>query len=522
MLEKPARLPVQQLVILSICRFAEPVVLTSILPYLPEMISYVGVQKDDIAKWVGITSAVTAAAQAAMAVPWGTASDYMGRKPIILLGLTCTMVFSVLFGFSQNLPWLIVSRGLLGFMNGNVGIIRTMVAEMVPHKELQPRAFSIMPLVWTLGGIFGPAFGGALARPAEKHPELFGDSEFLKKFPFVLPNLASACIFIVGIATGFLFLKETLKSKKDRPDYGLALGQLLISPCTGQRRENNPRVEDDERRALLGDGNGLAAQNGHKKQAKRPVWRQIFTPQSNLVLLAYALLAMHTFAYDSLLPVFLYYPVQEIDGNPDVHLPFKFVGGFGVDSQTIGIFYAIIGIIGMVTQFLVFPAVAKRYGALKCSKAISLIYPVLYLVTPFTALVPASLRKFSVFLVMLTKLAASIFAFPCITILLTNSASSLSVLGTLNGVGTSVSALGRAAGPAIVGWAFSFGVKRGYVIIPWWTLCLIGAISAIPVFSIKETDGFEDKDDESEEDQPQESENGSNGGTYGAVSNGRS
>jgi hypothetical protein len=26
-----------------------------------------------------------------------------------------------------------------------------MVAEMVPEKELQPRAFSIMPLVWSIG-----------------------------------------------------------------------------------------------------------------------------------------------------------------------------------------------------------------------------------------------------------------------------------------------------------------------------------------------------------------------------------
>lgn len=35
------------------------------------------------------------------------------------------------------------------------GIIRTVVAEMVPQKVLQPRAFSIMPLVWTIGSILG-------------------------------------------------------------------------------------------------------------------------------------------------------------------------------------------------------------------------------------------------------------------------------------------------------------------------------------------------------------------------------
>lgn len=170
------------------------------------MIEYVGVRKNEVAKWVGISSAVASACQGLMAVTWGTASDSAGRKPIILFGLTCTMILSVIFGLSQSLTMLVVTRGLLGLMNGNVGIIRTMVAEMVPEKELQPRAFSIMPLVWTIGSIFGPAFGGALANPAEKHPGIFGGSTFLKKYPFVLPSLAASCFFVVGITTGFLFL----------------------------------------------------------------------------------------------------------------------------------------------------------------------------------------------------------------------------------------------------------------------------------------------------------------------------
>ncbi len=87
-----------------------------------------------------------------------------------------------------------------------VGIIRTMVAEMVPQKELQPRAFSIMPLVWTIGSIFGPSFGGMFAKPTENLPWLFGNSKFFAKFPFLLPNLVAAALFIVGLSTGLLFL----------------------------------------------------------------------------------------------------------------------------------------------------------------------------------------------------------------------------------------------------------------------------------------------------------------------------
>lgn len=166
----------------------------------------------------------------------------------------------------------------------------------------------------------------------------------------------------------------------------------------------------------------------------------------------------------------------------------------------------------MFIQFLIFPKVARHYGVLYTFRVVVVAYPILYLVTPFTVLVPEFFRHVTVFLLMLAKLACVIFSFPCSTILLTNTASSLRVLGTLNGVGVSISAIGRAVGPAIVGSAFTFGVKRGYVIIPWWILTLLGILSALPAFWIVETDGFvpgreDDSDDETEE-QPEEARNG--------------
>jgi MFS family permease len=82
-----------------------------------------------------------------------------------------------------------------------------MVAEMVPEKELQPKAFSLMPLVWSVGSIFGPAFGGFFAKPAQQFPGLFGNSEFFKKYPFALPNIIAAAFFLVSMTTAALFLK---------------------------------------------------------------------------------------------------------------------------------------------------------------------------------------------------------------------------------------------------------------------------------------------------------------------------
>jgi MFS family permease len=88
-----------------------------------------------------------------------------------------------------------------------VGIIRTMVAEMVPEKELQPRAFSIMPLVWSMGSVLGPSFGGFLAEPAKQYPDVFGNIDYFKKFPFALPNLVATIFFLISVMSAAFFLK---------------------------------------------------------------------------------------------------------------------------------------------------------------------------------------------------------------------------------------------------------------------------------------------------------------------------
>ncbi len=174
------------------------------------MIESFNVPKNKVAYWAGVTSAVFSLCQCLTGIIWGRASDKFGRKPVILAGMVCAMTTSVFFGFSTSLAWAIVARAFAGLGNGSVGIIRTTVAEMVPQKELQPRAFSIMPLIWTIGSIFGPAFGGALANPAERHPEVFGNNKFFKMYPFALPNMVAGVFFLIGLVTGILFLKVRL------------------------------------------------------------------------------------------------------------------------------------------------------------------------------------------------------------------------------------------------------------------------------------------------------------------------
>jgi predicted MFS family arabinose efflux permease len=490
--------------------------LTSVFPYLPEMIQSFNVPPDQIAQWAGLTSAAFSLSQCLTAIAWGRASDRFGRKPAILLGLTCTMVTSVLFGLSKSLPWALVMRSLQGACNGNVGIIRTMVAELVPQKELQPRAFSVMPLVWTIGSILGPTFGGATVHPAERYPSLFGKSRFLQAFPFSPPNLLNAVLFLIGIVVGFLFLQESLETRRHKRDYGRMLGSALTRSCSRRKRSKpNWGLEADETEAFLSRNDGSGSElsspvgKGQRSVPYKPVgYREVFSPQSNINLAAYTLLAMHAVAFDQLLPVFMHHPAQDIH-SPDVHLPLKFAGGFGIGSGRIGVLFTIYGVYGMFTQFLAFPPLARRYGVLNCLKACSLTFPLIYLAVPFTSLLPTSaLQQAAMVALMLMKGWCAVFAYPCTTILLTNSAVSLRILGTLNGVATSISAIGRAAGPALAGLTFTVGVDAGYVIVSFWMLAAVAILGAIPVFWLVEMEGFggdeDDSDDSEAEDETED------------------
>lgn len=528
------------------------------------MIRSFDVPQKEVGTWVGLVSAIFSFCQCLTAVPWGNLSDRVGRKPVILAGTFMTMFFSTLFGLSKSLKMAIITRAFLGLGNGNIGIIRTVVAELVPERELQPRAFSIMPLMWTIGSIFGPAFGGALANPAERHPKLFGNIQFFKNYPFALPNLVSAVIFVVGITTAFLFLRvshqfaaypfsticivkrtisntkqETLESKKDKRDYGLVLGDMITNSCSGKRHKSSKQSQkiDCETTPLLSNKPDSPESDDVKATKKtkesKPSWSQVFTSQSILILISYGFLSLHNLAFDAVVPVFLNHPVTDIRSNPDVNLPVKFTGGFGmgklshiipprthpyreiyvmltilpllIDPQAIGFLFMVNSLVGMVVQFTVFPPVAKRFGVLTCYRVAAYIPPIVYLLTPFAVLLPTEMsRQIALITLVGAKLAAIIFAFPCSTILLTNAAPTLKVLGTLNGVATCVSAIGRGLGPACLGSLYSAGVKWGYVILPWWILAFVTILGAIPIFWIVETDGFAGHDQQEQIDEEEE------------------
>ena len=195
----------------------------------------------------------------------------------------------------------------------------------------------------------------------------------------------------------------------------------------------------------------------------------------------------------------MHHPPQPLD-SPSVSLPLKFAGGFGIDSRRIGAMFTVFAVSSTLCQFFLFPPLARRLGVLTCLRTAFHIFPLVFLITPFTSLIAdPTTKQAAVVVLLIIRGLCGTFAFPTSTIMLTNSASSLRVLGTVNGIATTVSAVGRAAGPAISGGLFTWGVKHGYLIVPFWALAGIGIAAAIPTWWLVEGAGFGNDDDDDDD-----------------------
>lgn len=128
-----------QLAILTIARLSEPLTQTSLQAYMFYQLKSFDPSLADsaIATQAGLLQGSFTAAQFVTAILWGRVadSDWGGRKMVLLIGLLGTCLSCVGFGFSRSFLQAAIFRTLGGALNGNVGVMRTMVAEIVREKK---------------------------------------------------------------------------------------------------------------------------------------------------------------------------------------------------------------------------------------------------------------------------------------------------------------------------------------------------------------------------------------------------
>ena len=461
--------------------------------------------EDKIALYSGMLITAFAFAEFSTGMIWGRISDKIGRKKVLIMGLIGTALSMTCFGFATNLTTAVIARALGGLLNGNVGVLQTTVAELVKKKEHQPRAYSIMPFVWCLGSIIGPALGGALAMPCDSYPTLFHKGSIFDTYPFLLPNLVCVVILLFGIVTGILFIEETHPVLKDKPDHGRKLGEFLAHRvCGGVFKSDALTYNMDEKTSITYDDppdyksteSSPRLSSTHAPPSATDLDTEAVTEKLNygltktfsrqiiFVIIGYGILAFHSVSYDAMMPVML----SEEPSTTTPELPFKFIGGFGLSTKSIGFMLAVQGVYSMIAQLWLFPFIVKRLGTLTAFRMVLFVWPLLYFVVPYIVLLPAGLQSVGIYAALLIKITFHVIAFPAVAILLANSVPSKAVLGTVNGVAASTACLCRAFGPTISGSIHSAGLRVGCSGSAWWAAGIICAIGAIESCFIEEID----------------------------------
>jgi MFS transporter, DHA1 family, tetracycline resistance protein len=121
---------------------------------------------------VGLLLMSYSAMQFFFAPMWGRLSDKIGRRPVLLISLTCSAIGYTIWGMSGTLAMLFVSRIIAGFGNANLAVAQAYIADVTP-EEHRAQGMGMIGAAFGLGFVLGPAIAG-ISTSIGVHPNILG------------------------------------------------------------------------------------------------------------------------------------------------------------------------------------------------------------------------------------------------------------------------------------------------------------------------------------------------------------
>jgi MFS family permease len=155
---------------------------------------------------------------------WGSLSDRIGRRPVLMIGLFGSFVFYLVFAYAtmaKSFAWLLVSRVGAGIAGATIPTAQAYIADCTP-PEKRARGMALIGMAFGMGFTFGPLIG-YLAIPSGE-----GD-------PGPLPGYAAAGLSGLALLAAMFLLPESLRRRVAEPRRGLVPWQgiriVLASPA---------------------------------------------------------------------------------------------------------------------------------------------------------------------------------------------------------------------------------------------------------------------------------------------------
>ncbi|KIJ65124.1 hypothetical protein HYDPIDRAFT_111019 [Hydnomerulius pinastri MD-312] len=436
-------LPWRQLATLLVIQISEPLTSQVISPFAPQLIRDVGVTNGDEAQvgfYVGLLHSLFFATEALTIFHWSRISDRIGRKPVLLIGLFGLSISMYCFGLAKTFWGLILSRCFNGALNGNIGVMRSMIAEITDSTNVA-EAFAYLPFTWSAGTTLGPLIGGSLSHPAERFPSLFGNLDFFKEYPYFLPCAVPATVSALCWATTYIFLDETVKTStpvtklfRPRKESGSPASSVTDSPISSSSSVSSDGIQPDN--------------------SDKPLpLRGVLVPRVILASSSYAAIALVDIAFRTVQPVYYATPVS--------------MGGLGLDTPTIGTILAVLGMGIGVCQIFFFPRLYYLMGPRNLYMFCVFTYlPMIALFPILNSMAREQGLSSSVWVCICLQVATTIlasFAYGVTPIYINASAPNKASIGATNGFAQTLVSIMRAIGPAAANSAFSISMENNYM-----------------------------------------------------------
>ena len=172
-----------------------------------------GLTEQSAGIYAGSLSATFMIGRAFSSYTWGWVADKYGRKQVFYYCYLLCTIFSLGFGLSTSLTMIAINRFFLGLFNGTAETVKTMCFEIADgDEELQKLVTGFVLSMRSFSIFLTLLISGIISDPVKQFSDWYISThytEFLTKYPYILPNVVGALICLVGFLTALLGLKET-------------------------------------------------------------------------------------------------------------------------------------------------------------------------------------------------------------------------------------------------------------------------------------------------------------------------
>ncbi|MEX2368593.1 MAG: MFS transporter [Balneolaceae bacterium] len=182
---------------------------------------------------IGLLYSVYSIMQLIFSPVWGSLSDRIGRRPIMLLSTFGAVIAYIIFGLADTLMVLFLSRIVAGIMGGNISTAQAYIADVTSTAD-RAKGMGLIGAAFGIGFVIGPATATLLIHDSfhsfVSGIGFSGFAEWMSLNKYALPGFFAAFLSFCSFLMVWFRLEETVDTSVKKPGMGTGRRPSVFSP----------------------------------------------------------------------------------------------------------------------------------------------------------------------------------------------------------------------------------------------------------------------------------------------------